>query len=101
MQKLGKLAFHPGWMGGTWFVGNEPITKRDLPNAVILKIGRKLVNARPVIIAGEDYDMGHTYKWRALDFELKLKTDIGVLYLSLREVLIQRPKVGIELRIES
>lgn len=82
-------------------VGAEPVVKRDLPNAVILKVGRKLVNAKPVIIAGEDYDMGHTYRWRSLDFELKLNTDIGIVYMSLRELLIQRPKIGIELRIES
>lgn len=100
LKRIGKLEYEPGWMGGRWLVTDE-ITKQDLPKEVILDIKRKKVKAKPVLISGQDYDMGHIYDWTALDFMLQLDTVIGVVEVSLIDIIREKKLKSLILFVES
>ena len=94
MKRIGILVFEDGWCGGNVFAG-------QLPSEVTLKINRRCVPATPCMVHGEDYDHGHVYRYNALDFELQLSTQLGIVAKSLRELLSERKFRKLELFIES
>ena len=90
--RLGTLVLESGWNGGQWKVDGKNLNSANLPNTVKLEIGGRKVDARPVSFDGSDYDHGHRYQWSNIDFSLKLKTPIGQISKSLRELLRERKR---------
>lgn len=100
-KPIGKLIFEAGWNGGLFKVQEIVLTKNNLPSEVILEINKKNIKAKPVYISGQDYDSGHTYDWKALDFEMYLNTEIGQLKTSLRYIIESTKLKSFKISIES
>ena len=106
MKRIGILVFEDGWCGGNWKIISDDgksvnVFAGQLPSEVTLKINRRCVPATPCMVHGEDYDHGHVYRYNALDFELQLSTQLGIVAKSLRELLSERKFRKLELFIES
>jgi hypothetical protein len=99
-----KAKYVPGWNGGH-FETNKGLrlSQAELPNNVLVRLGRnpKTAVASPVARRGVDNDHGHEYSWVALDFELTLQTQFGPVSKSLYELLQERKLTTFTLVIES
>ena len=99
-----KTRYVPGWNGGH-FETNKGVrlSQDDLPNNVLIRLGRnpKTANASPTSRRGVDDDHGHQYSWTALDFELTLQTQFGPVSKSLYELLQERKLTTFAIVIES
>jgi hypothetical protein len=92
MKKLGELYFQDGWMGGAWKLKRErdTIDNFSLLDRASIEINNVLIPVRRIEIIGDDYDQGHSYSWRASDYEFKLETPIGKIKCSLRRFFAER-----------
>jgi hypothetical protein len=101
LTKLGDLSFENGWMGGRFLVDKKIIAKADLPSEVVIEVNGKTLKAVPFIFSGEDYDHGHCYAWKALDFTVTLNSEIGEIKITLRNLIDKLKLKSIPIYIES
>lgn len=90
LKRIGILRHEDGWNGGLWKLNGETFEPHHLPKKFFLKIKGKYIEACLIKRRGHDYDHGHEYEWINHDFELKVKSEIGILKLSLLESVSSR-----------
>lgn len=90
--KFVELTHRSGWMGGKWYVGDDPY-ETYIGNCVILKIGRSKFEATVVERNGMDYDHGHEINWTNFDFAIRTSTALGKVDVSVKKLLTGGKKV--------
>lgn len=63
-----------GWNGGYGLqIRDKPEVKLKDFDRITVKINSNIVEMRQCVEFGFDYDMGHRYEWKAVDFEGELQ----------------------------